>query len=397
MAYEWVGEQGRFDAVLAELAAEEAYALDTEFQRERSYFPHLELLQLAWPGGLVLVDPLAVDVRPLAAVLSGPGQAVLHAAEQDLEVLARACAAVPSGLFDTQLAAGLVGLSSPSLQTAVERLLGQRLPKGDRLTDWSRRPLTPEQRAYAAADVEHLLDLRHAVVERLRARGRLGWAEEECEALRARARSPRDPATAWWRVKECRSLRGRSRGVAQEVAAWRERRAASLDLPPRFVLPDLALASIAHRPPRTRAELEAVRGLDGRHLKGGAAGEVLAAVERGRALPESELRLPPVEELDRSLRPAASLASAWVGQLAVDLEIDPALLATRADLLAFLAGDDGARLGKGWRGELVGRPLRRLARGEAAVAVDGARLVLEARSYEAVESSTAADDPTEPG
>ncbi|MDP9071005.1 MAG: HRDC domain-containing protein [Actinomycetota bacterium] len=396
MARRWIGEQHRLDAFVEELAGAEAYALDTEFHRERSYFPKLALVQLAWRGGAVLVDALAVDLRPLARVLDGPGLAVVHAAEQDLEVLQRACGTIPSRLFDTQLAAGLLGFSSPSLSSAVERLLGRRLVKGDRLTDWTRRPLTADQQAYASSDVEHLLELRTVIASRLEARGRLAWAEEECEALRSRARSPQDPETAWWRLKDARQLRGAARGVAQEVMAWRERRAAELDVPPRFVLPDLAVSSIAQRPPRNGRELSDVRGLDGRHLHGDTPGQVLAAVERGRDLPDAQLRRTPAEELDRGLRPAVALVSAWVAHLAAALDVDLALLATRADLQSFLRGDPGARLATGWRHELVGEPIRQLVDGRAAVALENARLVLEARSHEALTRRTAAEGPTDP-
>ncbi len=396
MARRWIGEQHRLDAFVEELAGAEAYALDTEFHRERSYFPKLALVQLAWRGGAVLVDALAVDLRPLARVLDGPGLAVVHAAEQDLEVLQRACGTIPSRLFDTQLAAGLLGFSSPSLSSAVERLLGRRLVKGDRLTDWTRRPLTADQQAYASSDVEHLLELRTVIASRLEARGRLAWAEEECEALRSRARSPQDPETAWWRLKDARQLRGAARGVAQEVMAWRERRAAELDVPPRFVLPDLAVSSIAQRPPRNGRELSDVRGLDGRHLHGDTPGQVLAAVERGRDLPDAQLRRTPAEELDRGLRPAVALVSAWVAHLAAALDVDLALLATRADLQSFLRGDPGARLATGWRHELVGEPIRQLVDGRAAVALENARLVLEARSHEALTRRTAAEGRTDP-
>ncbi|MGI8683783.1 MAG: ribonuclease D [Acidimicrobiales bacterium] len=375
----WVDEAPALEELVEELLQAEAYAVDTEFHRERTYYPHLDLVQIAWDGGIALVDPLALDLMPLAPVLDGPGLAVLHAADQDLEVLRASCDTVPSRLFDTQQAAGFLGMSSPSLQSLVERLLGVRLKKGDRLADWTRRPLGPDQRAYAAADVEHLLALHAEITTQLEARGRLSWAEQECELARRQQRGPTDPDTAWWRQRDSRSLRGRSIGVAQEVAAWRERRAMALDLPPRFVLPDLAMAAIAQRPPTSAADLAGVRGLEGRHLKGPTLEEILAAVDRGRALPPESVRRPPAEELDRSLRPAVALVSAWVAQLASDLEVDPALLATRSDVQRFLRNDSGARLSEGWRKELVGEPVRRLVEGDATLAFEGGHLVLEDR------------------
>ena len=371
---------------MARLADEPRYAVDTEFHRERTYAPRLALLQLAWSGGCAVVDPLSVDVASLRAVLEGPGTAVLHAAGQDLEVLLRACGTVPSSLFDTQVAAGFLGFSTPSLATLLDRVLGLPLPKGDRLTDWLRRPLTTGQLDYAVADVAWLLPVTDALVAELDATGRRPWVEEEVELIRTRSRTMPDPDLAWLRLKEARSLRGRSRGVAAAVAAWRERRAASLDIPARQVLPDLAVLGIAGAMPKSIGALRAVRGVDERHLRGGAGDALLAAIAAGRELPEAATGEPRRDDVDRDLRPAVALVAAWVAQLGRDLRIDPSLLATRGDLAAFLNGDPDARLASGWRATLIGEPVRRLVEGRAALAFgrDGAGtrggLVLEERS-----------------
>jgi ribonuclease D len=370
----WIDRSDALDGLVAELTSEPLYALDTEFHGERTYYPRLALVQVAWPSGVALVDPLAVDPSPLGAVLAGPGVMVAHAADQDLGILQRACGHLPSSLFDTQVAAGFVGLGSPSLAQLVQAVLGRNLAKGDRLTDWTRRPLNADQRAYAAADVEHLLDLHRELVARLGEAGRLQWALDECELVRTYDRGPRDPETSWWRLKGSRSLRGKTRGVAQTLAAWRERAAAAADRPARFVLPDLALAGIVHRPPRDLDELASVRGLDSRHLRGATGREILAAVEAGLALPADRLRLPARADIDRSLLPAVTILLAWTTQRAAELGLDPALLATRADLEALLNGGPDARLASGWRNDVVAEPLRRLLSGEAVVAlVDGGR------------------------
>src|SRR5207237_1127158 len=162
----------------------------------------------AGPGGAVPHPSATATVRFVSP--APEPRLVAHAAEQDLEVLLHACGAVPSRLFDTQVAAGFLGLSSPSLATLVERFVGVRLPKGDRLTDWTRRPLTTAQLAYAAADVTHLLEARQTIRRELEGRGRLTWAEDECRLLLTRVRQPQDPATAWWRMKDARSLRGQT-------------------------------------------------------------------------------------------------------------------------------------------------------------------------------------------
>jgi len=215
--YRWIGDAAALDSLVGELVSYDAYALDTEFHRERTYFPQLALIQLAWRGGIALVDPLAIDVSPLARVLEGPGLAVVHAAEQDLEVLEQACGTVPSRLFDTQIAAGFLGQVSPSLVNLVERILGVRLLKGDQLTDWTRRPLSAGQLAYAAGDVAYLLELRQRIGERLEEMGRMQWATEEFAILLSRDRSSTEPEEAWWRLPRSRQLRGGARGVARCV------------------------------------------------------------------------------------------------------------------------------------------------------------------------------------
>jgi ribonuclease D len=367
----WVTTPDALDALIASLLAEPRYAFDTEFHRERTYHPRLALVQFAWAGGLALVDPLAVDVAPIVELFRGPGVAVVHAAQQDLDVLSRSVGAVPSRLFDTQLAAGFLGYATPSLVNLLAGELRLKVPKGDRLTDWLRRPLSADQVAYAASDVAHLLDLMDAEVGQLVDRGRLEWAEDECELLRTRPTGAADPDTAWLRMKDVRTLRGRARGVARAVAAWREERAAALDVPVRSVLPDLAVLGIAQRPPHTPEELRHTRGVDDRHTRGSVATELLAAVQRGLEEPVPELAADDAEELDRSLRPAVTLVSAWVSQLARDESIDTMLLATRNDIVALLRGDPDARLGQGWRAELVGDGIKRLVAGDAALAFDG--------------------------
>ncbi len=363
------------------LAGEPLYGFDTEFHNERTYYPRLALVQISWAEEVALVDPLVVDLAPLAAVFDGPGMAVAHACDQDLQILETACGAVPARIFDTQLAAGFLGMSTPALSRLVEKELGVSLPKADRLTDWLQRPLTPEQLVYAAGDVIHLLALHRTMTARLAELGRLEWALEECAEALANRRLAIDPEEAWWRISDHRRLNGKARGVAQAVAAWRERRAAELDLPRRVILPDLPLTALAHKPPRNRRELDAVRGLEGRHLGGGAAEEILAAVRLGLELPTPELRLPAERTDDRGQEAAVAVAAGLVHQMADELEFDAGLLATRADLRDLLLGIP-SRLDQGWRQTIVGENLRRLASGELAVAFDGrGGLLLEERSH----------------
>lgn len=384
MPHIWVDNDAALARVVEQLITEPRYALDTEFHGERTYHPQLALIQIAWDGGLALIDPLTVDPKPLCDVLRSPAVMVAHACDQDLAILERHCGVLPSRLFDTQIAAGFMGLGTPALAALSEKLLRVKLTKGDRLTDWTKRPLSVAQREYAASDVEHLLAIADAIQIDLAARGRLEWALDECEARRLRPRGKADPTSAWWRIKGSRQFRGATRGVAQEVAAWRERAAEASDIPPRFVLSDLALMGVIQKPPRDRDDLTAIRGIDGRHLKQPGLGELIEAVERGRNLAPDDLVLPDRDDTDRSLGPAVSVISAWLNQRAHELALESQLLATRSDLVDLLNTGAG-RLAEGWRAELVGEPIRALIAGKAAITLaDGGRRIVLDRSESTV-------------
>jgi ribonuclease D len=366
VTHRWIDTQAEFEAFVDRLAAAPRYALDTEFHRERTYYPKLALLQFATPDGeIALIDPLAVDLAPLGALFSGASLAVLHAAQQDLDVLSHACGAIPQRMFDTQIAAGFVGYGTPSLVSLLSGELRVNAAKGDRLTDWLRRPLTSEQRDYAASDVAHLLDLHDRLERQLDQLGRSEWVAAACEELRLRPTSGTQPENAWVRLRDVRVLKPKARGVARAVAEWRERRAMAADVPIRQILPDLAVLGIAQKQPRTPAELAQARGVDERHSKGAIAKEILAAVELGSGV---EVTLPPPdgEDLERHLRPAVTLVAAWLGDLARRSKLDVSLLATRADIVAIIRGDADARLAGGWRANLVGDGI-----GRAALTFDG--------------------------
>lgn len=365
---------------LDQLEGEPRYALDTEFHRERTYWPKAALLQLAWPGHLILIDPLAVDLTPLAELMNSESLGVLHAASQDLEVLELACGASPRHLFDTQIAAGFLGMSTPSLAALHERELGVELPKGNRLTDWLERPLRPAQLDYAAADVDRLLEIHDLLTAQLNERGRLPWAEEEFSILLARDRGPRDPFEAWRKIKEARHLKGTALSVARTIAAWRERRAAEIDQPVRFVLSDIAIVAIAQSAPADAESLGKVRGVDRGMAKGVLGEQILGAIQEGSAGGWRPSRSNRPKDTGQDLRPAVALVAAWVNQLARDQALDPALLATRADVEALVRGDEDARLASGWRAEMAGEPITRLVAGDVALAFENGNVILEERS-----------------
>lgn len=370
MKFDWISSDQDLTEVLAEVQQEERYALDTEFHREKTYFPQLALIQLKWGKQIALVDPLAVTLSLFADLFRSQTLCVVHAAQQDLEVLNYACGSAPNKIFDTQVAAGFIGMSSPSLSTLVQNELKVTLTKGDRLTDWLRRPLTANQCSYAATDVEYLMSLHDILVKKLGALGRADWVDNACEELRLKPAGPSSPEDAWLKIKEVRTLKGSARGVAQALGQWRELRAMNANIPPRRVLSDMALLGISQAQPQSSEDLFRARGVEQRQLGAEMTREVLAAVAQGVIL-DVKFPVSDQEDVDKDLRPAVGLITAWVGELARIHQIDATLLGTRLDILQFLRRVPNARLSQGWRSEIVGKDIDGILAGNMGISFDG--------------------------
>lgn len=340
-----------------ELSGQSAIGLDTEFMRERTYFARLCLLQLSLGTRCVCVDTLALpELQALQATMADRGTTkVLHAARQDLEVLAPATGPVV-GLFDTQVAAALIGLPAQvGYADLVQQLLGQTLHKGETRTDWSRRPLTQAQIEYALDDVRHLLPLRERLSERLRALGRWTWFEEEMAQLDSAGSFVTDPQEAWRRLKGIHDLDEPRQRLARALAAWRERRAISADRPRSWILPDQALRDMIYQAPRTPQQLTGIEELpEGIRTN---SGQELLAVIAELQLPA---QLPPLPRRQRReaadndrVRKLAQLTQ----QTARELGMAPEILATRRELERLVAGArDGAPM-SGWRQAVIGNRL----------------------------------------
>ena len=369
MTYRWVEDDLALNEVIDEILLQPRYAIDTEFHREKTYYPKLALVQLKWASKTALVDPLAVDPRGLARLFESDILAVFHAAQQDLEVLRHASQVAPKNIFDSQIAAGFLGFSTPSLATLVQAIKKVALSKGDRLTDWLRRPLTVAQCSYAADDVAHLLDLHDELSSQLSELGRTVWVEDACNDLVARPSGPLESHLAWLKLKEARSLKGASRGVAQSVGQWREERAMRSDHPPRRIMSDMALLGIAQRVPKNVEELASTRGVDDRHLSSEFCKEIMTAIREGA---QRTIELPNHEsdDVEKWARPALTLITAWIGELARKHKIDATLLATRSDISAFLRKSPDARLLNGWRASVIGDDLKKILAGTVGLSVD---------------------------
>ena len=370
ITFDWIDSDKDLIEFTQEALIESHFYLDTEFHREKTYFPQLALVQIATSHRIVIIDPLMVDMKLLRPLFDGPGMCVLHAAQQDLDVMAQSCGYIPSRMLDTQLCAGFLGYSQPSLASLLQSYLRVIVPKGDRLTDWLRRPLTKDQLVYAASDVAYLAEMSNIIFKELEERGRMQWAIDACEELRVRPTGPNPPEDAWLRVKDVRTLKGRSRWIAQAISEWRENRAMDLDLPPRHVLSDIAILGIAQKAPRSAEDMLQSRGVDHRHVNGQQGRALLEAVQLGiENSGQGELSFPSHDgdDLDKSMRPAATLVSAWVTELARLSNLDAGLLGTRKDINDLLAGAPGARMSEGWRADIVGRDIEDLVAGRKAL------------------------------
>jgi ribonuclease D len=338
--------------------AGEALALDTEFVRERTYYPRLCLIQAAIGGDVALVDALAIaDGGALARELADPARPkLLHAARQDIEALLPLTGSPLAPVFDTQQAAALLGFPAQvGYADLVRQLLGVELAKGHARTDWARRPLSREQLAYAADDVRYLPALAAALEERLAAAGRRGWLDEESRALADLALYRVEPDEAWRRLKGLERLDAAGFAAARALAGWRERRAMVRDLPRGWVLPDAAILELAAARPRTRDALSRVSSVPpGTAAR--AADELLAAIASpaagGAERDAGDAGRPGPEQL--RLQKALQQALAAV---AAELGIQPEILATRRELAAMARGARDVPVLAGWRRGAVGERL----------------------------------------
>jgi ribonuclease D len=313
------------------LAGSAAIALDTESDSLHHHTEKVCLVQIATDQGRgVLVDPLALkDLSPLAPVMADPRIAkVLHGADYDVTTMKRDFGFRFAGLFDTMIAARMLGRPQIGLQALAQGELGVTLSKESQRDDWSRRPLTPKQEAYALADVAHLLALRERLVAELRRLGRLAWVVEECDAVAALEPARRGPEPdAYQRVKGIRRLTRRQQAVLREVHAWREALARASDVPAFKLMSSETLIELAERSPRSATELAAVRGLSPRARRGG--NDLLAAIGRGLALRDADLpsvsAAPPrpvvSEEVRRRIESLRAWRAAEAARLAVDISV----------------------------------------------------------------------------
>ena len=358
-------------AFAARAQSSDVLAIDTEFLRERTYYPQLCLLQLGTDDEQVAVDPFKVkDVDTLRELFCDPSiTKVLHACSQDMEILLDVYGVLPRPLFDTQIAATYLGdRSQIGYAALVEEYCGVSLPKTESLTDWSRRPLDDKQLAYAYDDVRYLPAIWRQMRDRLTERGRLSWAACDFQTASEAQTYARDPREAFRKLRHVSGLSARQLAVAREVAAWREQTAQRIDRPRRWVLADELVVEVAKRMPRSVAQVERIRSLSSASRTTQA--EIVRAVERGLACPEGELPSP-----QGHVRPTTDQESVCDLMYAVSRKVaeseDIALstLCSRDDLMSFLLHRDSSPVAHGWREEVLGLALDDLLVGKLGLTV----------------------------
>lgn len=378
---ELIDDNETLAAFCAQMSNSSYITVDTEFIRDRTYWPRLCLVQVANHDVARAIDPLAdgIDLGPLAKLLANPKVIkVFHAARQDVEIFVHQDGMVPTPMFDTQIAAMVCGFGdSVGYDRLVEKLAGARIDKGSRFTDWSRRPLSGKQIGYALDDVTHLLKVYQALCAQLEQSNRAHWLEEEMAVLTDTATYDQFPDEAWRRLK-LRSRNARYLGVAKEVAAWREREAQRRDMPRGHILKDEAIQELAAEMPETVETLARLRAVSRGLAEGPAGLNILAAVQAGRNLAAEDVPEPAAQVvLPRGMGPLISLLKVLLKTKCETHDVAQKLVATVADLER-IAIDDNADVAalRGWRNEIFGTDALDLKHGRLAMTAKGKRVEL---------------------
>jgi ribonuclease D len=353
--------------------------VDTEFLRESTYYPLLCVAQIASPAEAIIIDALAaeVDLAPFYALMANERVTkVFHAARQDVEIIWHQAALIPRPLFDTQVAAMVLGYGDAiSYDQLVQRVTGDALDKSSRFTDWARRPLTPAQISYAISDVTHLRDVYRALAADLTERGRANWVDEEMEILTSPDTYRSDPETAWERLKS-RVRKPKELAILIELAAWREREAQLRDVPRGRVLKDEVIGEIAIQAPTTPEGLAALRSLPKGFERSKWGLEILEALKRG--LGRDPKTLPRLERARSQANASATveLLKVLLRMTAEKHGVAAKVIATVDDLEQIVAHDNAnVRALKGWRRELFGEKALALKHGDLALAIERNRVV----------------------
>ncbi len=367
-----ISETSDLEQFCAEAAEFDFVTVDTEFHRETTYWPILCLIQAATPKRAVLIDPLArgLDLAPFFALLANPETVkVFHAARQDIEIFVRMTGNVPHPIFDSQIAASVCGYGDQvSYDNLVQSIVGARLDKSSRFTDWAARPLTDKQKAYALADVTHLRDIYLALVDRLAELNRLSWMQDESKIIERLDTYIIQPQNAWKRLK-LKVNRPRDLAALKALAEWREAEAQKLDKPRGRILKDDAIYELAIQRPTNAAQFERFRAVPKGYGRSQSAQKVMEISKAIEALDEKTLpRLPDRRRGPSPKGPVGDLLRVLLKAIAEREGVAARIIATSDDIDALVL-DDNADIPalSGWRRELFGNKALAIKHGKIAL------------------------------
>ena len=376
----FISNRESFRAFIERASSSSFLAIDTEFLREKTYYAKLCLLQIATENEVAIIDPFKVgSLTPLAALFEDEAIVkVFHACDQDIEILYHEIGVAPKPLFDTQVAAALLGHPKQvGYGALVHSICGVTLKKADSFTDWSVRPLSDSQIKYAADDVIYLAKMYGPIVEKLEKAGRLSWLKHDFDELSNPERFIVDPRKRFRHLKRGNQLTRKQLSAARELAAWREQRAESRNIPRKWVMTDEQIVEICKRESRTIDDLFLVRGVREK-LSTRDAREVVALLCKGMDLPENEW--PTTGRSDRSERNVdveVGLMGALLHLRAREAGVAPQAIASTSDLAALAQGHkEDNELLRGWKYELIGKEFEQLLGGKIALSFNKGKLVV---------------------
>jgi ribonuclease D len=382
---QYIDTPGQLATLCEQIKKEPWLALDTEFLREKTYYPKFCLLQIATPEWVACIDPIALpQLESLFEAIYNPAIVkVFHSCRQDLEIFFQWTGKLPSPIFDTQVAAPLLGFQdNPGYAMLVSSLLSVNLNKAHTRADWSKRPLTEAELEYAADDVIYLCQIYQIMVQKLTALGRIDWLKNDFAELTNPALYKVDPETAWFKIKGKNKLTGKQLSIIQTLAQWREKIAQAEDRPKSWLLRDELLFDLAKLQPETVQELANVRGINERSVN-------RYGKELCQLITAAKNRPPiPLHEKDRSAKKTQQeeaildILTALVRVRAEENALNPTILASRKDLEELLSnGDDECPLLHGWRYTMAGKELVGLLKGELLLGIDSDKLAIIEKKY----------------
>lgn len=381
MSFEYITNNEQLADLCHQLSTAKTLALDTEFIREKTYYPRLCLIQIASPEVVACIDPLSIsDMQPLwDLLLNKDCLKVLHAARQDLEIFYNLLGEIPQPVFDTQLVATVLGYGEQiGYGNLIKKVLNIDLQKGHARTDWSQRPLSPEQLEYAADDVRYLIQAYPVLIQSLSDLHRSNWLTDDFNELVQVSLYEVNPEQAWQRISGNTRLKGQQLAILQQLAAWRENEAKQRDKPRKWILADDLLINLAQHPPKDMAQLQRLRGLS-ENLLNRHGEELLRLIKTGQSQPREAWPILKFKaRLSVEQEALADSIMALIRLRATQNQITATLLATRKDIDRILLGERELPLLTGWRAALAGHDVLAYLSGKLALQVIDQHLVVQA-------------------